>query len=36
MEQNTKLTEVTKALSERIESLTKEIHNKFVSDTKET
>ncbi|MES2206207.1 MAG: DUF1003 domain-containing protein [Pseudomonadota bacterium] len=30
MEQNTKLTEVTKILSERIEALTKEIHNKFV------
>ena len=34
MEQNTKLTEITKALSERIESLTKEIHNRFVSETK--
>ena len=34
MEQNTRLTEVTKELSERIESLTKEIHNKFVSKEK--
>jgi len=32
MEQNTKLTEITKELSERIESLTREIHAKFVSD----
>ena len=34
MEQNTRLTEVTRALSERIELLTKEIHNKFVSEAK--
>jgi uncharacterized membrane protein len=34
MEQNTRLTEVTRALSERIESLTKEIHTKFVSEAK--
>lgn len=34
MEQNTRLTEVTRALSERIESLTKEIHSKFVSEAK--
>ncbi len=32
MEQNTKLTEITKALSERIETLTKEIHNKFIDE----
>lgn len=32
--QNTKLTEVTKALSERIESLTQEIHTKFVNEAK--
>jgi uncharacterized membrane protein len=30
MKQNTTLTEVTRALSERIESLTKEIHGKFI------
>jgi uncharacterized membrane protein len=34
MEQNTRLTEVTRELSERIETLTKEIHSKFVSDSK--
>ncbi len=34
VEQNTKLTEITKVLSERIESLTREIHNKFVSEAK--
>ncbi len=34
MEQNTRLTETTKLLSERIESLTKEIHSKFVSEGK--
>jgi len=34
MEQNTRLTEVTRGLSERIESLTKEIHRKFVSEAK--
>jgi uncharacterized membrane protein len=32
LEQNTKLTEVTKALSERIESLTQAIHTKFVNE----
>ncbi|MES2604147.1 MAG: DUF1003 domain-containing protein [Pseudomonadota bacterium] len=32
MQQNTSLTEVTKVLSERIESLTKELHDKFVND----
>lgn len=30
MEQNTKLTEATKVLTERVESLTMEIHKKFV------
>lgn len=34
MEQNTKLTEVTRALSERIELLTKEIHSKLVGESK--
>lgn len=34
MEQNTQLTEVTKALSEKIEILTKEIHSKLVSEEK--
>jgi uncharacterized membrane protein len=29
MQQNTKLTELTKDLSERIETLTREIHSKF-------
>ncbi|MEC4726473.1 DUF1003 domain-containing protein [Shewanella sp. D64] len=32
MERNTKLTEITIGLSETIESLTKEIHGKFVND----
>lgn len=31
MEQNTKLTEITKVLSERIELLTKEIHSKLLA-----
>jgi uncharacterized membrane protein len=30
--QNTELTEITKALSERIEALTKEVHREIVSD----
>lgn len=34
MEQNTQLTEVTKALSEKIEILTKEIHSKLVCEEK--
>jgi uncharacterized membrane protein len=35
MERNNKLTEITIGLSERIESLTKEIHGKFVIDKTE-
>jgi hypothetical protein len=34
MEQNTRLTEITKELSERIESLTKQIHIKFMNEAK--
>jgi uncharacterized membrane protein len=34
MQQNTQLTAITKELSERIEQLTKEIHNKFVCEPK--
>jgi uncharacterized membrane protein len=34
MQQNTKLTEITVALSERIEALTKEIHGKFIREAK--
>jgi uncharacterized membrane protein len=34
IEQNTRLTEMTKELSERIESLTKEIHGKFCKDVR--
>ena len=31
MRQNTELTEVTRALSERIESLTKEVHRHIIA-----
>lgn len=34
MEQNTRLTEITRKLSERIESLTMEIHKKSVTEGK--
>lgn len=34
MQQNTRLTEITKALGERIESLTREIHVKFINEAK--
>jgi len=34
MEQNTKLTEITKELSERVEAMTTEIHQKFLREEK--
>jgi hypothetical protein len=34
MQQNTRLTEITKTLSERIEALTREIHIKLVNETR--
>ena len=34
LEQNTELTQLTRELSERIEGLTREIHNRLVADSR--